>query len=136
MNDETFNTLKIEVDTDLELNKNNIIEKNLLIPKLYNKYLNIYNKELKLYKDYLLLKDKTYGELFHYYKFDYHIKLDKKTDIDPYINNDIKFNKICYKLNNQEIYIKWIEKILDNIKQMGYSIKNFIEYQKFLNGSN
>jgi len=135
MTEKEFQKLQENINNDLNLTKSNILEKSIEIPKLYTKYLNIYNKELRIFKEYSLLKDNTYGKLYHYYKFEGEFKLDKKTEIEPYIKSNEKYLKICYKLNNIEIYCKHLEKILESIKQMGYSIKNFIEYKKFLSGN-
>jgi len=80
------------------------------------------------------MKESIYGELFHYYKFEHKFKLDKKSEIEPYIKSDIKYTKLIFKCNNQEMYVTWLEHTLKNINQISYNVKNYIEYQNFLNG--
>jgi len=134
MTEEEYLILSEKINTDLLITESNVLLKSIEIPQIYTFYLNHYRKTLKYYKELLVLKDKIYGELFHYYKYEFTHALDKKTDIEPYINSNEKFYKILIKVNNQEIYLKWLEKALDNIKQMSFNIKNFIDYKKFMNG--
>ena len=134
MTEEKFEELKTKLTKDLDVNKSNILLKSIETPKMYSYYLNFYSKELKYYKDLLLLKETTYGELFDYYKFDYEKKLDKKSEIEPFIKSNKKYNKVLIKCNNQEMYVTWLEHTLKNINQISFNIKNYIEYQKFING--
>jgi hypothetical protein len=127
---EQFKSLKTKVESDLDLTDSNAAEKSLKLSSLYSKYLGLYIQELKLLKTTSTEKDKLYGELYHKYKFKNDFQLDSAKEIDTYIRADDSFYNKCLEFQNQEIIVKYLEEVLQNIKNAGYAIKNHLEFVK------
>ena len=104
------------------------------IPYLYQSYLKILSKELKELNDIELEKLSMYGFLFEHYKFNHTYRYDTKTEIEAQIFGDSKYQSISKRYEEQHIIVIYIEKTLENIKSMSFSIKNFIELKKFYAG--
>lgn len=130
---EEFKKLRKEVNNDLTITKENVLEKSLQVPKLYSKYLNIFIALFRRYKALIEEKDVLYKKLYHEYKYEFKYEL-KNTEVNLYIKGDEKFMLKCSEINDVEHILKYFEKILENIKQISFNVKNFIDYTKFLNG--
>ena len=130
-----FQLLKVEIEDSLKISKDNISEKSISVPYSHSKYINIFSREFKLFRDLSIKKDKLYGKLYHYYKFDFNYSLSSKTEIEPYINNNDEYYKLLLEMNEQEEIVKYLEKIVKVFEGLSFSIKNFIEYQKFISGN-
>ena len=131
---EAFEKLKKIIEKDLDLTEENMADKSLKIPILYTKYLDIYSKELKILKDKTLDRDKFHGDLYHKIKFEGEYKLDYAKEVEIYCNRDDELYKKNQEIIFQTIVVKHIEEILETIKSMGYTVKNYIEWRKFLAG--
>jgi len=134
MDEKEFRILQEKVNDDVNIDKNNVLNKSLIVPKLYSYYSQIFSEQLKIFRNMSLEKEKVYGQLYHYYKHEYQFKLDKRTDIEPYIFKDDKWCSLMKNFNDQEVIVKYLEKVLDAVKSMGFSIKNYVDYRKFLEG--
>jgi hypothetical protein len=134
MTETEFKKLRKKSENDLTITKKNVLEKSLQIPKLLDSYIKIFTKEYHDYKNLLAKKKKKYGELYEHFKFKSKYTLDKKSEIEPFIYGDDDFFKISKQCNDQEMICKFLENIIDTLKSMSFNIKNFIDYNKFLNG--
>jgi hypothetical protein len=77
-----------------------------------------------------------YGKLYDKYKFDYEKKLDGKAEIEAYIYSDPIYVKKQYEYNVQEKQVKYLEGIVDSVSKISFSVKNYVEFKKFLAGGN
>lgn len=140
MKSEEFKKLKelVKKDTFLDVKDPNLLEKlcdyNLFHSKVYHKYVTIFIFETKKLKKLKADVLKKHGELYHYYKFEHDYKLETKSEIDAYINNNDDYYNLVLKMNDQEIVCKFLEKTMENINNMKWNIKNYLEYRKFLSG--
>jgi hypothetical protein len=134
MQQDAFDKLKKYVDQELKITEENILDKSIQISNLYNQFLKLYNKELFDFKNKLLEKDKIYGELYHHYKFKFDYNLDTKSEIDNYIRSDEKYYQMALECVKLEVQVKFLEQILENINNLGYRIKNYIDLMKFKKG--
>jgi hypothetical protein len=98
------------------------------------KYLDFWTDEFKAYKKLSIEFDKLYGEKYHYYQFDYSYKLDNVREIENAVKSDDDVYKKSLELADQETICKWCEKTVDIIKTAQFSIKNYLELQKWLSG--
>jgi Recombination, repair and ssDNA binding protein UvsY len=132
-----FDDIKLMWEKDSKIDDTELDTESLKIPQLHSKYLN-------LYSDYILIKEKTESEqkliirqLWEYYsgKTDepFDIKLLKQ-DIPMYIEADEKYQKITNKLKYYTVITNFLKEVLSNINARSYTIKNTIEWRKFLNG--
>lgn len=131
---EQFNTIKAKVELDLNIDELNAAEKSLKFSSLYNQYLLLYLKELKILKTLALEKDKLFGELYHKYKFQNNYQLDTSKEIETYVRADELYYKKCLDYQNQEIIVKFLEETLQNINNTSYRIRNYIELLKLRMG--
>jgi hypothetical protein len=132
--------IKTESKIDLEVNDERLDTEALKNQELYRKYLEYKsNFELLLYKakgDYKIL----YREKWEYYggKADAKVYATKpfdlkvlKTDLHVYLESDEDIIRAEHKIAYLETTIKYIEGMLQNIKNRGWDIKNAIEWRKF-----
>jgi hypothetical protein len=134
MNIDQFKLLKSNTETEINVTEDNISEKSIKFASIYNKYLSLYIQELRILKKLTLDKDKIYGELYNKFKFNNNFQLDTNKEIDVYVRADDKYYNVSLDLQNQEMVVKYLEEVLQNINNTGYRIKNYIELQKLKQG--
>jgi hypothetical protein len=140
-----FQKLKKKMVEELKVNEENVQQKSISISNLYMSVLSVYNKERYEFKKLECEKDKLYGELFHHYKYggtpqtqakygkqDY--QLDTKTEIDPYIKSNPDYYDLVLKMAQIENQVNFLEQSLQNINNMGFRIKNYVELLKISKG--
>jgi hypothetical protein len=130
MTDNQFEALKLSLEEDLDITKQNYHEKNLSLLNRYLIYLGIYHKEMNIFANLSSTFKTTYGNLLHYYKFDAPFKLSNSSEIEAHVESDEKYTQIFTKMKTQENFLKYIEKSLDLLKSAMYAIKTHIEYEK------
>ena len=132
---------------DSEINVLDVGQEALNIPKLHNKYIQIYTKEklllLKLEKEY----SKLYKNLHEYYSGTLddvtrkelqlvpNPRIVLKSDIPMYMESDDKIIDISLRIGVQKEKLQLLDSILRNIGNRGFQIKSYIDYQKFMNGA-
>jgi hypothetical protein len=57
-----------------------------------------------------------------------------KGDYDKYIDADPEVANMNYKIEHIKIKIEFLESIIDNLNRRSFSIKNSIEWNRFING--
>ena len=134
MTENTFEKLKEQVQKDLHFDESNILSKMLTIPKLMIRYNLIFQKQLEHYKLLLVKKDETYGKLYEKYKYSGKYTLSTKGEVEAFVFSNDEWIELSRNIVSQESYLKFVENILTDIKQLNYTIKNFVEYKKFLEG--
>jgi hypothetical protein len=139
---EQFEELKKKVESDTTITFSNITDQILRIPQLYTEYLSLYTQQLRLLKRASMSVTMKYGELYHKYKFpnsndglNFQYHLDTKTEIDIYINSNSEYVKLKSQVQFQELVVKFLEEVLDNLKKIRFDVKNYIELMKLQNGS-
>lgn len=122
------------IDVDLKLDKTNFESKIYDIPSLYSKYLRLFTIEsIKLNK----LEKKqalAYRQKYDYYKFEYKVKLDSEKIIDFHITSDSEYLEINSTLKQQKLLVNILESTLKRVNNLGFDVKNIVEFQKYLNG--
>jgi len=140
--DEIFDLWK----KDTDINKLNIDEEALKIPKLHNKYYSMLTQER------LILK-KTESEYKKLYlqKYEFFLgTLDEETlkengwspnprsilkaDIPMHIEADDDIISLTLKVGLQKEKVSALESIVKTISERNWIIKNYIDWQKFTNG--
>ncbi|HON83022.1 MAG TPA: recombination mediator protein UvsY [Caldisericia bacterium] len=134
MKKEDFEFLKEDLREFLTITEDNYISKNFKLISMYQKYLEIYIRELRSFKILLGNLDSLKAELHHFYKFKYEYKLSSLSEIETAINGNKEYIKLSREINEQENYIKFLEMSLKSIKDCHYVIKNYIDYLKIQMG--
>jgi hypothetical protein len=130
MTDSQMLVLMEEIEADIKVDKNDLSKMTLELPWIYNKYLKRYLAEMRTLGELESDLVKYHGERFKYYKIDYERRMDNKFEIEEMINQEPEYNKLCRDKKKQESYVQYIEKSLDNIKNISYQVKNHIEWLK------
>lgn len=115
-------------------------------PQLHNKYLKLYNAECALLRNITKKYKKLYRTMWEYYTgkisqedLDEHnlhpfqLKI-LKNDIHIYLDSDDKLNELKERMDFQKQKCKYIEDVLKEICRRSFTIKNAIDYKKFING--
>jgi len=137
---EQLKTLKQIVKKDMTIDPKDphimevLCDSTLHHSKLYHRYVDLFTVESRKLKKLKADKVKKYGELYHHYKFEGDFKLDTKGEIDAYIGANKEYYDLILKFNDQEIVCQFLDKTLDNINNMKWNVKNYLEYKKFLSG--
>ena len=135
--------LQDQVDRDLKIDDTELDMESIRTPQLHNKYLKLYTKySLQLKKaqdDYKILyrskreyyTGKADPDVYQEHPFDLKVL---KADVGIYLDSD----KDIQELGQKEAYIQaivtYLEKILREINNRNWTIRNTIEWKKFLHG--
>jgi hypothetical protein len=102
------------------------------IPGLYQQAIDIFTDQLRETKDLAVLKEEIYSK--HWKKFYDGNKTYSKPEIDVLIKQQQSYLNVCIEYNKQEMYLKYFEATMDNIKKVSFQIKNYIDVKKFFAG--
>jgi hypothetical protein len=140
----TLEELKTNIAADTkQINKLRLIDESSTSTSLFGKYINIYGDEklkfLALWKNYnkmyKLRRDFYIGNASdEVYKEEPQDRRILRAEVDIYLKADEKLQDIKDKIDVQEIIIEMLEKMLKDISQRSYSIRNMVEMTKFENG--
>ena len=134
MNQADFTKLKVAISKDLEIKTDSVaLAKSANVPYIYQKYLDIFIKEVRLHKKLKRDKEKMYKNKYDYYRFSYNHALTAK-EIDIFINGDDNYDELCRQYNWSSIIIEYLELTLKNISNLSFNISNRIKLRQFLNG--
>jgi len=134
MTDQEFADLKRHVEKSLHINDSNAIQLCQQIPLMYQQYLDLYLTELQTLKDIKAQKDILYGQLWHKYRRESEYEIDSKHEIEAYIKREQSYYELSIKINKQEIISQFLELTVNNIKQLSFTIKTYLDFKKYLNG--
>ena len=137
--DELYN----EIERDLKIDDTELDLESIRTPQLHNKYLKLYTThslQLKRLKDeYKIL----YKEKWEYYtgkaspdtyrEKPFDIKV-LRADIGIYIDSDTDLQQLSQKVAYTKQIADYLERILREINNRNWTIRNTIEWKKFLHG--
>jgi hypothetical protein len=79
------------------------------------------------------VKEELYGKLYMQHKKN-NDRSFSKPEIDIIIQSESKYRDIKIEYNTQEMYLKYLDFTIDNIKKISFQVKNYIEIKKFFQG--
>ena len=135
--------LQNDVDRDLKIDDTELDLESIRTPQLHNKYLKHYTKySLQLRKakdDYKILHrqkweyytGKAPPEVYQARPFDLKVL---KSDVGIYIDSDEELQQLGQKEAYLETTVNYLEKVLREITNRNWTIRNTIEWKKFLHG--
>ena len=136
-------TLQKQVDVDLKIDDTELDLESIRTPQLHNKYLKLFTKyslQLKKVKDDY---DGLYKEKWEYYtgkaspdtyrEKPFDIKV-LKSDVYIYLNADEELQKLGQRIEYLKIVVVYLERVLREINNRNWNIRNTIEWKKFLHG--
>ena len=135
--------LQNQVDIDLKIDDTELDLESIRTPQLHNKYLKLFTKyslQLKKTKDDY---DGLYKEKWEYYtgkaspdtyrEKPFDIKV-LRADVGIYIDSDIDLQQLSQKVAYIKQITDYLERILREINNRNWNIRNTIEWKKFLHG--
>ena len=130
----TLDELKKKVEIDLELTPDNVSQKSLNYSSMYHFYISYYHKSLVKYNKLKIKRDEVYGKLYHAYKFENKAGgFDvggTKSEMECYIKSDPDYINIATEFSQQECLVKYLELVLDDVKSLSFTLKNYIDFEK------
>jgi hypothetical protein len=134
MDNDTFERLKKIAESEVKFDDKDAAASAQRVPNLYQRYLDIYVSELRDFKLKKIELDKKYGELYKATKFHDSYEWASKSEIDSQIYANKDYHALRVYINQQEHVVKYLESVLDNIKRLSFSIKNWVDIKKFEHG--
>jgi hypothetical protein len=145
-----FKLLKQKADKDVKMPDTfeAIMTKNNLLPALVQDWTKLYNNQKFVYSHLNIELMEIYGDIYKCYKFSrqttdlqakYGITVNQIWDntkgIETQINCTPAYIAKMKEVNQQKYIMEFIESTLENIKNLAYTIKNYIEYKKILSAT-
>ena len=136
-------TLQKQVDVDLKIDDTELDLESIRTPQLHNKYLKQFTKYSLQYKKAKDDYDGLYKFKWEYYTgkstmeiyqaepFDLKIL---KSDVHIYLNADEELQKLGQRTEYLNVVVVYIERVLREINNRNWNIRNTIEWKKFLHG--
>ena len=136
-------TLQNQADVDLKIDDTELDLESIRTPQLHNKYLKLFTKyslQLKKVKDDY---DGLYKFKWEYYTgkatmqvyqaepFDLKVL---KSDVHIYLNADEELQKLGQRQEYLNVVVVYIERVLREINNRNWNIRNTIEWKKILHG--
>ena len=135
--------LQDQVDRDLKIDDTELDMESIRTPQLHNKYLKLYTKySLQLKKaqdDYKTLyrwkweyyTGKAPPDVYQEQPFDLKVL---KTDVSMYLDSDKDVQELGQKEAYLQVIVTYLEKVLREINNRNWTIRNTIEWKKFIHG--
>jgi len=136
-------TLQKQVDVDLKIDDTELDLESIRTPQLHNKYLKQFTKYSLQYKKAKDDYDGLYKFKWEYYTgkstmevyqaepFDLKVL---KSDIHIYLNADAELQKLGQRQEYLNVVVVYLERVLREINNRNWNIRNTIEWKKFLHG--
>ena len=136
-------TLQNQVDVDLKIDDTELDLESIRTPQLHNKYLKLFTKyslQLKKVKDdydglykfkWEYYTGKSTMEVYQAEPFDLKVL---KSDVHIYLNADEELQKLGQRQEYLNVVVVYLERVLREINNRNWNIRNTIEWKKFLHG--
>jgi len=136
-------TLQNQADVDLKIDDTELDLESIRTPQLHNKYLKLFTKyslQLKKVKDdydglykfkWEYYTGKSTMEVYQAEPFDLKVL---KSDIHIYLNADAELQKLGQRQEYLNVVVVYLERVLREINNRNWNIRNTIEWKKFLHG--
>ena len=135
--------LYVEVERDLKIDDTELDLESIRTPQIHNKYLKYFTQQSlqyeKLNDDYKVM----YRMKWEYYtgKANPEIYRDKpfdlkvlKADVGIYLDSDGELQQLSQRIAYTKQIVEYLERILREINNRNWTIRNTIEWKKFLHG--
>ena len=135
--------LQNQVDVDLKIDDTELDLESIRTPQLHNKYLKLFTKyslQLKKVKDdydglykfkWEYYTGKSTMEVYQAEPFDLKVL---KADVHIYLNADKELQKLGQRQEYLNVVVVYLERVLREINNRNWNIRNTIEWKKFLHG--
>jgi hypothetical protein len=132
-----FKDLEKKAETELKMpdKMSEIIDKNNLLPTFISDWQKLYANQTYIVKKLEIDAGVKYGELVKFYKFQDNYSWGNAKEIDSQINANPEYCKMLREINEQKYFLTFITETLSNMKNLGFVIKNYLDYKKIINSN-
>ena len=135
-----------EWDKDSEIDKTELGDESLRIPKLHNKYFQIYTRERLILRKYESELKRLKLDKFEFYSqgpskesqekgWEFPARgVILKGDMSTYMEADPDIIELSLKIGLQQEKVEFLDSIIKSFRDRGFLIKNAIEWHKFTMG--
>lgn len=136
LSDEKFLKLQKQVNKDLKLDRDNVQDKILELPRMYTRYRKLYFDQRKILNNIDREIKKTKKRRYHYYKFgkDFEYSLDNNTERMIYVDGDDEMCELYMLYDTQEAIVEYLNDTINQITKMSYLIRSYVDLEKLRNG--
>jgi len=131
---ETFRKLKKKAEEEIKFDPKNVESLCVDNSSLYQKYLDIYSTELLTLKQMKIMYDSRFGVAYKEVKYKDGYDWSKKGEVENQINTREDILELRNKMAVQEVIVEYLQNVLENIKKLSFSVKNYIDYKKVMMG--
>lgn len=134
MNNQQFATIQTIAEQDVAMpdKMQEIIDKNNLLPSLIQRWQKLYTKQNYDVQCLKINIDEMYGCKLKHYKTGDDIIWANAREIDSQINSDPDYLALIREHAAQKYYLDYIGEVLQTLKGLNYTIKNYLEYKKII----
>lgn len=129
--DKELNGILDNIERDLKYDESNIDKLMLNLPLIHSKYIAIFSAAQKLYRDLEVDLKELHAKRYKYYKEDYDRRMDNKSEIDEMIHQEKEYIELLREVRKQETVCNFLERSVDNIKNMNYVIKSYVDWKRY-----
>lgn len=134
-------------EKDCIIDRSELGEESLKIPKLHSKYFNMFSTERMLMRKMESDLKKLYRIKYEYYSGTIDFETLKeynwepnplkilRSDIAMYMDSDKEYQTLQLKYEYQKEKVEFIENIIKSLTNRGYQIKSAIDWEKFKVGA-
>ncbi len=126
--------IKEEFQKDITFEINEISSFSLKIPSIYKKYLDMMIEAKKILDKKKAELKNLYAHKYIDYKVNSHISFKTKAELDDIIAGDDEYIAKKNEVDEWSSIVQYLERALDIIRSLSYTIKNIIEWEKFRHG--
>jgi hypothetical protein len=144
MKQEDFDQIKNYLEDELQYDPTSptsMQQKLAQIPKLLQSYLTIFANQKELLSEQELKLKELHGKLYHKYKFpnkndglNFAFCLESQKEISEYVESNPDYIEKSLIIMKQRVQVEFLEKSLQNIKDMQWSLKYTLDSIKYYEG--
>ena len=133
----TIQELQEQYQEDIKLEEASIEKRMINIPIILSKYQNYYFDTLNKISELYDIQEQTYHNLLLDYKSgesdlaNYSLS---NTEVKRMLESSLVYRDVSYRIARLENELKLVEEMMSNIKQISWSIKNYVDYIKLKEG--
>ena len=133
----TINELKEQYKEDITIQEELVDKQVFKLPIILNKYQIMFHNILTELSDIKEQKDKVYYDIMHDYRIG-NSELSNftwsTTELQKMVNTSPTMRELTHKETSLEADLKLVEEMIQNIRNISFQIKNYIDYKKLIMG--
>jgi hypothetical protein len=134
MTKEEFKALKLKAKADIDFTDENYHMKTMELPGILQ-----YFTEKSLFEKSILIgiedkRKEKFKKLYNHYKFDDTVDWKNREEVNIQVGGDPDYRKIIREEESQTLIIEFVDKCINNIKTMGYMLRQYHDIKLLKNG--